>query len=127
MPTTRELHRQAMELLDEALYVAESEVRVEGLFRRALQIEASAADSVATRFNLEPTRSVLHRGAASLALRLGEVDTAKRHIAAALEGRPPTEIRQELSEIHSQVLIREALTKKSKSSSGVRPELRNLV
>ena len=70
MPTTRELHRQAMELLDEALYVAKSELRVENLFRRAVQFEASAADSVANRFELEPTRSVLHRGVASLALRV---------------------------------------------------------
>ena len=64
MPTTRELHRQAMELLDEALYVAKSELRVENLFKRALQFEASAADSVANRLEVEPTRSVLHRGVA---------------------------------------------------------------
>ena len=121
MPTTRELHRRAMQLLDEALYVAESEIRVENLFRRALKYEAAAADSVANRPNLEPTRSVLHQGAASLALRLGDVDTAKRYIAAALEGRPPTEIRQELDEIHSKVLMREALTRKTKRPSSNRP------
>lgn len=128
MPTTRELHRQAMELLDEALYVAESEPGVENLFRRALHFEASAADSVSDRLELEPTRSVLHRGAASLALRIGDVEIAKRYIATALQGRPPTEIRHELDEIYSQALMREALTKKSRKPSRVRPaEVRNLV
>ena len=117
MPTTRELHRRAMELLDEALYVAKSELRVENLFRRAVRFEASAADSVANRFELEPTRSVLHRGVASLALRIGDVETAKRYIAAALQGQPPSEIRPELDEIHRQVLMREALTKESRRPS----------
>jgi hypothetical protein len=130
MPTTRELHLRAMEFMDEALYVVKPALRVdelqlenfriEGLFRRALELEGSAADSVSDRLELEPTRSVLHRGAASLALRVGEVEIAKRYIAAALEGRPPSEIRQELNEIYNQVLLREALTKKSRKPSTIR-------
>ena len=71
MPTTRELHLRAMEFMDEALYVIKpspraedlqlENFRVESLFRRALELEISAADSVSNRFELEPTRSVLHR------------------------------------------------------------------
>jgi hypothetical protein len=127
MPTTRELHLRAMEFMDEALYVTKASLRaedlqlenfrVERLFRRALEFEASAADSVSNRFELEPTRSILHRGVASLALRVGEVETAKRYIAAAFQGDPPFEIRQELDEIHNQVLMREALTKRSRKPS----------
>ena len=96
--------------MDEALYVTKPSLRaedlqlenfrVERLFRRALEFEASAADSVSNRFELEPTRSILHRGVASLALRVGEVETAKRHIAAAFQGNPLFEVRQELDEIH---------------------------
>src|SRR5713101_1646575 len=130
MPTTRELHLRAMEFMDEALYIIKPSVRaedlqlenfrVENLFRRALKFESSAADSVSTRFELEPTRSVLHRGVASLALRVGDVEIANRYIAAAFQGNPPFPVRQELDEIQNQVLMREALTKRSRKSSTVR-------
>jgi Zn-dependent peptidase ImmA (M78 family) len=119
-----------MEFMDEALYVTKPSARAEDLqlenfrvetfFRRALELETSAADSVSNRFELEPTRSVLHRGVASLALRVGDVETAKRYIAAAFEGNPPSAIRQELDEIHNQVMMREALTKRSRKSSAIR-------
>jgi len=119
-----------MEFMDEALYVTNpahrvedlqlENFRVESLFRRALKFETSAADSVSKRLELEPTRSVLHRGAASLALRIGEVEIAKQYIATALQGNPPLEIRRGLDEIHSQVLMREALTRRSRKPSTFR-------
>ena len=112
-----------MEFLDEALYVVKPTIlvdelqrensRVERLLRRALELETSAAGSVSDRFELEPTRSVLHRGAASLALRVGELATARRHISAALQGNPPADIRRELDDIGSQILIRASLIKTS--------------
>lgn len=124
MPTTRELHQGAMQFMDEALYVNKPTVRtedlqlenfrVETLFRRALELETLAADSVSNSFELEPTRSVLHRAAASLALRIGDIETAKRYIAAAFQGNPPSKLRQELNEIRNQVLMRDALTKRSR-------------
>jgi hypothetical protein len=130
MPTTRELHLRAMEFMDEALYIIKPASQPEELprenflveirFRQALKFEMSAADSVSNRFELEPTRSILHRGAASLALRLGEIEIAKRYIATALEGRSPSEIRQELNEIHKQVLLREALTRRAGKPSTFR-------
>jgi hypothetical protein len=130
MPTTRELHLRAMKFLDEALYVTKPSLRaedlhlenfrVERLFRRALEFEIFAADSVSKRFELEPTRSVLHRGVASLALRVGDVETAKRYIAAAFQGSPPREIRRELDEVSHQVLLKEALTKRSRKPSAIR-------
>jgi hypothetical protein len=127
MPTTRELHLRAMELMDEALYGVEparrpedlhlENFRVEKLLRRALDLETSAADSLSKRFELEPTRSVLYRGAASLALRVGDVEIAKRLIGSALQGSPPPQVRHELDELHNQVLMREALTKRSRKAS----------
>lgn len=129
MSTTRELHLRAMEVLDEALCVAKpahriedlelENSRVERLFRRALKLEAAAADSVLNLVELEPTRSVLHRAVASLALRVGDVDVAKRYIARALEGHPPSEIRLELDVIQTQVLMREALTRESRKPSRI--------
>jgi hypothetical protein len=119
-----------MEFMDEALYVTKPSLRpedlqlenfrVENLFRQALEFETSAADSVSNRFELEPTRSVLHRGVASLALRVGDVETAKRYIASAFLGNPPIEIRRELDEIRNQVLMRESLTKRSRKPSTIR-------
>ncbi|HEX5271222.1 MAG TPA: hypothetical protein VFW33_12065, partial [Gemmataceae bacterium] len=49
--------------------------------------------------SLEPTRSVLHRSAASLALECGEYREAERLIATALAGSPPETIAEELRDL----------------------------
>lgn len=64
------------------------ETRMQELLREALQLETAAADSVAEEYSLEPTRSVLHRSAASLGLQAGNFDTAKRYAEAGLQGQP---------------------------------------
>jgi hypothetical protein len=51
----------------------------------------------------EPTRSVLLRSAASLAIDCGEFREAERLIAAALSGSPPEEIADELRDLLEQV------------------------
>jgi hypothetical protein len=89
--TTRELHRKAMELFDSKS------------LRRAMELECQAADSVADRFDLEPTRSVLHRSAATLAWNVGEIQIAKIYVAAGLAGKPPAEIRDELLELRDKL------------------------
>lgn len=52
-----------------------------------------------------PTRSILHRSAASLAVECGEVATAERLIAIALSGNPPQEIAEELKDLFVQINI----------------------
>ncbi len=47
----------------------------------------------------EPTWSVLHRSAASLAFQCGEWREAERLIASALAGTPPEEIAEELRDL----------------------------
>src|SRR5437762_100523 len=79
MPTTRELHQRAMELMDEALYVIKPAARLEELsrenflvemrFRQALKFETYAAASVSNRFELEPLDSA--RGMIERNLRRG--------------------------------------------------------
>ena len=73
------------------------------LFREALQYERSAVEQVAPDIGAEPTRSVLHRSAASLALQCDEFRTAEKLIAIALSGNPPDEIAEELRTILSAV------------------------
>jgi hypothetical protein len=105
MNQVKDLHREAMRLVDEA----ESARRSGNLqdarqhLRQALDRERQAADLVAADFSQEPTRSVLHRSAASLALECGALREAERLIAAALSGDPPDEIAEELRDLLEQV------------------------
>jgi hypothetical protein len=62
------LHREAMELLGQAVLArqhGDAEV-VMGLSRAAFAKERAAADLVANQFDLEPIRSVLHRSQISI-------------------------------------------------------------
>src|ERR1041385_4368016 len=94
-------HRHAMELADEgdiAKRNGETE-RAKILYGEALEYERRAAEAVSMKLDLEPTRSVLHRSAASLALECGELREAERLIAVALSGNPPEEIAEELRDL----------------------------
>ncbi|WP_428261610.1 hypothetical protein [Haliangium sp.] len=63
----------------------------------ALEFEAKAAELA--EVSDEPTRSVLLRSAASIALLAGEEQRGVGLIALALRGHPPEEIKQELCEL----------------------------
>ena len=67
-------------------------------FERAFIAEKSAA-ILLVETDLEPTRSVLCRSAATLALDCGKVREAEKLVAIALAGDPPDEIANELREI----------------------------
>ena len=71
----------------------------EQLAREALRSEAAAAELVRDNLAAEPTRAVLYRSAASLAIDCGEYREAERLIATALAGNPPEEIAQELRDL----------------------------
>ncbi|MGB0388922.1 MAG: hypothetical protein ACPGWR_29220 [Ardenticatenaceae bacterium] len=105
MNTVKALHREAM-VLAQMAFVAElndhSEDATE-LNRQAFEKEAAAAKLVFHDFSLEPTRSVLHRSAAVLAIECGELREAERLISAGLAGNPPIEIAEELRELLEQV------------------------
>jgi Zn-dependent peptidase ImmA (M78 family) len=74
-------------------------------------MEAAAADSVARDLSIEPTRSVLHRSVASLAMQLGDFNTATRYVEDGLRGHVPDEIREELAILLDQIMTAEALRK----------------
>lgn len=101
MSRVQELHHGAMNLCDQALAarLGGDESKAERLFRKAFEQERLAAMEVKS----EPTRSVLHRSAASLALEFGEHRAAEKLIAAALAGEPPHEIAEELRDLLEKV------------------------
>lgn len=99
------LHQQAMDLA-EAAAVARLRGALEQatqLTRQAFEQETQAANLIANVLDAEPTRSVLHRSAASLAIECGEIRTAERLIATALSGNPPPEIAGELKDLFIQI------------------------
>jgi len=109
---TRELHNRAMDLFELGLLTARAGKSAESrrLFNEALERETAAADSVAADYELEPTRSILHRSAASMALRIGDVQKAKQYVEAGLAGNAPEDIREEMAVLREQILLLEAAT-----------------
>ena len=97
MSNLNEIHQQAMELAEQAFVARRRDdfVTARSLAYRAFVLEKQAADQAQT----EPTRSVLHRSAATLALDCGEYREAERLVAAALAGTPPEPIANELREV----------------------------
>ena len=112
MRSVRDLHHRATEIAGYA-YVALRKGNLEEareFARQALPYEAEAAALVADQLDNEPTRSVLHRSAASLAMQCGEWDEAERLISIGLSGKPPALIAEQLQDLRKQVrkLRREA-------------------
>lgn len=107
----RKLHEEAMDLAEMA-FIA----RLEGDLERAAQLsqqayegEAQAARLMSKAGATEPTRSVLYRSAASLALNCNRFREAERLIAEGLAGDPPAEIAEELRQLYENVLFHRTL------------------
>ncbi len=101
MSDLKNLHRDAMQIADRAIEARREDRGDEArsLFRQACQLESQAAMVLAEDMEAEPTRSVLFRSAATLALN-GELrGYAAYLVARGLEGTPPAEIREELREV----------------------------
>ena len=122
MNQVKDLHHEAMRLVDEAEAARRNgngPLARERL-RHAFDQERQAAVLVARDLSQEPTRSVLHQSAASLALECGALREAERLIATALSGDPPDEIAEELRDLLEQVYFggkkgRRPLTEVSKA------------
>jgi hypothetical protein len=115
MNTIQVLHQKAMEFAEQAEVAklrGASRARVQELLREAFEQECQAADQVATLLDAEPTRSVLHRSAAALAIDCGEVQMAERLITTALAGNPPMEIAIELKDLFIQINLPQYLERR---------------
>lgn len=94
-----------METVDRALAARSRGERSHAieLFRSALADERDAAFLVAEGQSSEPTRSVLLRSAAALALDAEQPREAERLIGLALSGNPPEEVADELRDLFERV------------------------
>jgi len=105
MKNARELHQHAMLISSEAdkqLQAGKVEKYLE-LGKQAFELEREAAMMLFSELGAEPTRSVLYRSAATLALNCNQPKEAKKLIHAALSGSPPEAIEHELIELDTQV------------------------
>ena len=99
MSATNDFHHKAMDFaalafMERAKGNAEDAA---GLFEQALESELAAIDALEEY--VEPTYSVLHRSAATLALDCKQYRNAERLAAKALAQAPPGEIAEELREV----------------------------
>ena len=99
------IHDDAMRLVDEADHLRRcgDKKGAERRLHQAFLQERKVAEMLASKEDFEPSRSVLHRSAATLALQCGEYREAERLIAAALAGNPPAWIADELRDLLDQV------------------------
>ena len=108
MSQIQELHKQAMDLAKAAFTakVRGNLKQASQVSRQAFEKESQAAALIANQLDAEPTRSVLHRSAATLAIDCGEFQAAERLIAIALSGNPPQNIAQELKDLFIKINLR---------------------
>ena len=111
MNDATKLHNHAMDLAEEAAIerMRGNVDRAKGLYAAAFESERKAAMAFEARYDMEPTRSVLFRSAASLALELGDVKSSEKMIAQGLVGNPPEEIANELRDLLEQVYFQRHL------------------
>lgn len=105
MNTVTELHRNAMALVDQGFAARRlgNTIGAQDLLRRAFELEVAAAQMLETDLEAEPSRSVLYRSAATLAIDCLDLRKAEQLISAGLAGHPPTAIADELRELLQQI------------------------
>lgn len=111
MSDVSNLHHEAMDLADQAFLArrrGESTAARE-LLESAFHKEQEAARVVAGDPEMEPTRSVLLRSAASLALQCEDYREAEKLVMLALTGSPPTELEHELRELLEEIAFQRDL------------------
>lgn len=112
-----QLHDQAMNLTDLAFIARKNRntEQAQAYFRQAYELERDAALLVVDNTpkedvaSTEPTRSVLLRSAATLALDVDELREAERLVALGLAGNPPEMIAVELRDVLEQITLRRDL------------------
>jgi hypothetical protein len=106
MNDIQRLHQQAMDWAEQAEVAkrrGESLDHVQALLKQAFDQETLAADHLVDALEVEPTRSVIHRSAAALAIDCGDFPAAERLITRALMGNPPAEVAAELKDLFMQI------------------------
>jgi hypothetical protein len=101
----QELHKEAMDLAEMAFIakLKDDPESAENLLREAYKKESDSAKLLVDEYDFEPTRSILFRSAASLAIECNDIRGAERLIAFGLSGNPPEEIAEELRDLLEKV------------------------
>ena len=106
-----ELHHKSMGLADEGFYAKRSGdlQTAQEKYQLAFDYEKAAASFLMFEFQMEPTRSVYFRSAASLVLQMPEPNEsylreAERLVAFGLCGNPPVEVAEELRDTWRQIM-----------------------
>ncbi len=105
MTSANEFHLKAMEIAEEGIIArlkGDMDTALKKL-KEAYEIEKKAVDIVMPMFDNEPTRSIMTRSAAALAMDCGEFREAEKMTAIGLMGNPPLEIAEEMRNIYEQV------------------------
>jgi len=96
----KQLHREAMKFADEAdlAKLFGERAKFLQLTKQAFEKEKAAADLMKD-IDVEPSRGVLHRSAATLAWRCGLFDQSEKLIYRALAGNPRSDIEWQLKDL----------------------------
>ncbi|MDR2501248.1 MAG: hypothetical protein LBD37_09285 [Treponema sp.] len=99
------LHNQAMDLAEKAILLKISQKTNESVeaFNAAFSLEMQAAMQIQDKYDFEPSRSIMFRSAASLALNAGLFREAEKMIAIGLSGNPPEPIADELRDLYEDI------------------------
>jgi uncharacterized protein (UPF0297 family) len=96
-----QLHEQAMDIAEEMYFAQRKKdtAAIKKWAKSAFSLEQKAAMLLVNDYDIEPTRSVLFKSAACLAINAEMYQTAEQMIGFALSGTPPYEIRNELKDL----------------------------
>jgi hypothetical protein len=110
MSDTREIHRQAMALVHQSFDARDSGNQEEYIHftKLAFELEQEAAMRLVTKFEAQPTRTVLFRSAATLALNAGLYAEAKKLVYLGLAGNADKMLEEQLNDVLVQALEKEA-------------------
>ena len=105
MRSAKELHNQAMDLVENAILerIRGNAESTSYLYAKALELELDAIADLEENGHIEePTWSVLHRGAGWMAFNSGQYRRAEKLASKALAGDPHPEIVEELRDLWEQ-------------------------
>ena len=101
------IHDEAMELLDQAhiALLNKNHTLALQMKQQAFEKEREASNRLSNE-DIEPSRSILYRSAASIALDLGFYKEAEKLACAGLMGNPPEWVENELRDIFNKKILK---------------------
>jgi len=110
-----ELHEQAMDIAEEVYLAQRKQDNEEArkYAKESFELEKAAAMLLVDDYDIEPTRSILFKGAACLAINAEMYRAAEQMIGFALTGNPPAEVAEELRSLLLEINSRNDMKQKS--------------